>query len=76
MRKAEIGVNVHYTPVHLHPYYRRLGFAPGMFPECERFSEEALTLPLFPALSSGDLDRVVRTLDAALAQRKITASAR
>lgn len=57
-----IGVNVHYMPVHLQPYYRRLGFAAGMFPAAEAYSASALTLPLFPALSEAEQDQVVEAV--------------
>lgn len=67
MRAAGIGVNVHYIPVHLQPYYRALGFAPGDFPEAERYYEEAITLPLYPAMSDAQQDEVVAALERALA---------
>ncbi|MXS19950.1 UDP-4-amino-4,6-dideoxy-N-acetyl-beta-L-altrosamine transaminase [Pseudomonas oryzihabitans] len=62
MRAAGIGVNLHYIPVHLQPYYRALGFAPGDFPEAERYYAQALSLPLYADLSEAQQDRVVRTL--------------
>lgn len=66
LRAAGIGVQVHYTPVHCQPYYRRLGFAPGQFPTAEAHGAEALTLPLFPALSGADQSRVVEAVRQAL----------
>lgn len=66
MRSAGIGVNVHYIPVHTQPYYQRLGFAWGDFPEAERYYAEALTLPLFAAMSDAEQDAVVGALRAAL----------
>jgi len=66
MRAADIGVNVHYIPVHLHPHYRALGFKPGDFPHAEAYYARALTLPLFPRMSDGDQDRVVAALAKAL----------
>jgi len=55
-----IGAHVHYIPVHTHPYYRKeLGFRCGDFPWAERYYERALTLPLFPALSDADVERVI-----------------
>jgi UDP-4-amino-4,6-dideoxy-N-acetyl-beta-L-altrosamine transaminase len=66
LRAAGIGVNVHYIPVHLHPYYRRLGFAPGDFPEAERFYREAITLPLHAELGTEAQDRVIRELAMAI----------
>lgn len=59
LRAAGIGVNVHYLPVHLQPYYRRLGFAPGQYPVAEDYYRRTITLPLFPGLSENDQDRVV-----------------
>ena len=55
-----VGVNLHYIPVHLHPYYRALGFSDGQFPEAEAHAREAVTLPLFPALLDREHDAVVR----------------
>ena len=66
MRAAGIGVNVHYAPVHLHPYYRTLGFRPGWCPEAEQYGEEALTLPLYPTMSEAQQDAVVAALRSAL----------
>jgi perosamine synthetase len=63
LRDAGIGANVHYVPVHLHPYYReRLGTRPGLCPVAETAFEQLLSLPLFPAMDDGDVDRVVETL--------------
>jgi UDP-4-amino-4,6-dideoxy-N-acetyl-beta-L-altrosamine transaminase len=58
-RAAGILVNVHYIPVHTQPHYRRLGFKPGDFPEAERFYHEALSLPMFPALTDAQQAEVV-----------------
>ena len=68
MRAAGIGVNVHYIPVHLQPDYRQLGFAPGQFPEAERYYQEALTLPLHAALTDEQQAQVVAALARALAE--------
>jgi UDP-4-amino-4,6-dideoxy-N-acetyl-beta-L-altrosamine transaminase len=62
LRARGIGVNLHYLPVHLQPYYRRLGFAPGMFPEAETYAEEAVTLPLYPTMTDGQQDQVIQVL--------------
>ena len=62
LRARNIGANLHYTPVHLQPYYRRLGFAPGYCPEAERYADEAITLPLYPELSAEMQDSVVSAL--------------
>ena len=63
LRTAGIGVNVHYIPVHLHPFYRnRFGTSPGLCPVAEAAYGEILSLPMFPALTDGDVDRVVDVL--------------
>ena len=62
LRAAGIGVQVHYTPVHLQPYYRRLGFQEGDFPEAEAYATNAISLPLYPGLQDHDLQRVADTL--------------
>ncbi len=66
MRSESIGVNVHYIPVHLQPYYRRLGFRVGDFPNSERFYSTQLSLPLHPELSIDQQNRVCSTLRSAM----------
>lgn len=57
-----IGVNVHYIPIHLHPYYQSLGFKAGDYPCAERFYNRAITLPLYPSLTEQEQQKVVDTL--------------
>ena len=59
LREMGLGVQVHYIPVHHHPYYRRLGFAPGTLPIAEDFSARAVSLPIFPQMSADEVDRVI-----------------
>ncbi|MBW8464348.1 DegT/DnrJ/EryC1/StrS family aminotransferase, partial [Acidovorax sp.] len=66
MREAGIGVNVHYIPVHRQPYYERLGFRRDDFPAAEAYYARAITLPLFPGLTSEQQEFVVNTLASAL----------
>ena len=66
LHKAGIGVNLHYMPVHLHPYYRALGFEAGMFPVAETYSEDAISLPIYPALTVEQQKIVVEALGMAL----------
>jgi UDP-4-amino-4,6-dideoxy-N-acetyl-beta-L-altrosamine transaminase len=66
MRASGIGVNVHYIPVHLQPYYQDLGFREGDFPNAERYYRRAITLPLHPRLTHEDQDRVVDSLQRAV----------
>ncbi len=60
LRARGIGVNVHYLPVHLHPYYRqRFGTGPGLCPVAESAYEQILSLPMFPRMNDADVERVV-----------------
>lgn len=62
LRENGIGVNLHYIPPHLQPYFRNLGFKLGDFPQAERYYAEAISLPMFPALSFKDQDVVIKML--------------
>jgi len=62
LRQNDIGVNLHYIPVHLQPYYRALGFREGQFPEAEAHGKTAITLPLYPVMSDQEQDQVVSVL--------------
>jgi UDP-4-amino-4,6-dideoxy-N-acetyl-beta-L-altrosamine transaminase len=66
LRAAGIGVQLHYSPVHLQPYYRRLGFAEGDFPEAEAYARNAISLPLYPGLQEHEQARVVQVLSTLL----------
>ena len=66
LRAAGIGVNVHYIPIHLQPYYQAQGFKAGDFPEAERYYAEAITLPLHVRLSEDEQDWVVQALKEAI----------
>ncbi len=59
LRNNNFGVNLHYLPVHLHPYYRKIGFKEGDFPEAELYSKEAISLPIYPDLNREDQMRIV-----------------
>lgn len=62
-----VGVNLHYIPVHTQPYYRALGDAVGPFPEADLYYAEAMSLPLFPALTENQQDMVATALREVLA---------
>jgi UDP-4-amino-4,6-dideoxy-N-acetyl-beta-L-altrosamine transaminase len=66
MWKNNIAVNLHYIPVHRHPYYENLGFKMGSFPEAELFHREAISIPLYPALDDKQQESVIRALKEAL----------
>lgn len=62
LRSAGIGVQLHYSPVHLQPFYRALGFTDGQFPAGECYAKCAVSLPLFPGLQEADQLRVISSL--------------
>lgn len=62
LRTQQIGVNVHYIPVHYHPYYRERGYEKGSYPIAEKLYEEMMTLPLFPAMEDDDVQHVIDTV--------------
>lgn len=66
MRSQGIQVHVHYFPVHLQPYYQKLGFSQGQFPHAEYFYQSILTLPLYPNLSPEQVTYICATLKACL----------
>ncbi|GIO86603.1 UDP-4-amino-4,6-dideoxy-N-acetyl-beta-L-altrosami ne transaminase [Paenibacillus faecis] len=59
LRAENIGVNVHYIPVYLQPYYSNLGFQPGLCPNAEEYYNTAITLPLFPKMTDRDVADVL-----------------
>lgn len=66
LRARGLGVNVHYIPIHIQPYYRALGFRPGDFPAAERYYQRAITLPLHAGLTDGDVETVIAAVRAEL----------
>jgi dTDP-4-amino-4,6-dideoxygalactose transaminase len=66
LKDRGIGTGVHYPAIHLFALYRRLGWKDGDFPHAERVGRSIVTLPLFPAMADGDVERVVSAVDAFL----------
>lgn len=68
--RAKIRADVHWLPLHLHPYYRqRFRTSPGLCPVAEQAYDEILSLPLFPAMTDADVDRVVNVIGETIGQR-------
>jgi UDP-4-amino-4,6-dideoxy-N-acetyl-beta-L-altrosamine transaminase len=63
LRQNDIGVNVHYIPIHTQPYYQRLGFKEGSFPNSEIYYSRAISIPLFHAMTFDQQNQVVATLE-------------
>lgn len=68
LRATGIGVNLHYIPVHLQPYYQRMGFNVGDFPEAERYYAEAISIPMFHGMTHEQQDEVVKQLTTILSE--------
>ncbi len=66
LREQGIGVNLHYIPVHTQPYYQAMGFQPDDFPESQHYYAEAISLPLYPTMTTAQQDEVVSALEQAL----------
>ncbi|MBU3540795.1 UDP-4-amino-4,6-dideoxy-N-acetyl-beta-L-altrosamine transaminase [Polynucleobacter sp. UB-Tiil-W10] len=62
LRNAGIGVNLHYIPVYLQPYYQNLGFSKGYCPNAEKYYSRAISLPMFSSLTDEEQDWVVTQL--------------
>ena len=62
LRENNIGVNLHYIPVHTQPYYQKLGFAWGDFPNSEEYYKKAISLPIFPTLTENEQSYVIETV--------------
>ena len=63
LRAENIGVNVHYRPLHLQPFYQRnFGYRKGDYPKAERYYERAITLPVFPKMSDEDVKDVIEAV--------------
>ena len=62
LRESNIGVQLHYLPVHLQPYYKKLNFKEGDFPSAELYSKLAISLPVFPGLSKKDQGYIIERL--------------
>jgi UDP-4-amino-4,6-dideoxy-N-acetyl-beta-L-altrosamine transaminase len=68
MRQLGVGVNLHYIPVHLHPYYQSMGFKVGDFPQAEQYYREAISLPMYPSITDVQQDAVASALQQALSR--------
>ena len=64
LRAENIGVNVHYMPLNLHPFYQReFGYKEGDYPKAESYYERAITLPIFPRMTDKDIKDVIKAVE-------------
>lgn len=62
LRNEGLGVQVHYIPVYLHPYYKDIGYHAGSCPTSEEFYQKEISIPIYPAMTDEDVDYVIKTL--------------
>jgi dTDP-4-amino-4,6-dideoxygalactose transaminase len=62
LRAKGIGVNLHYIPIYMHPYYKKLGYQKDLCPLAEKYYKETMTLPLHPAMSVSDIKKVIMSV--------------
>ena len=62
LRKKGIYTNVHYLPIHLHPFFKKLGFRSGQYPNSEKYGNEALSIPIYPNLKIKDQKKVIKEI--------------
>lgn len=62
LRTKNIGVNLHYIPIHTQPYYQSLGFKPGQFPRAKTYYEQAISIPLYHQMTNEQQDTVIQAL--------------
>ena len=70
LRRFGVAANLHYIPVHRHPFYERLGFAEGDFPEAEKFHKEVISLPIYTSLGA-DQHKVISYLQQIFSNKEI-----
>lgn len=71
LQKENIGVNVHYLPVYLHPYYAKLGYEKGLCPVAEDIYNRMITIPLFPAMTDRDVEDVIKAVNKVISNYRI-----
>lgn len=62
LRANNIGVQIHYIPVPIHPYYSKMGFSMDQYPNASAYYQEAISLPLFPTMTLEQQDEVISTI--------------
>ncbi len=62
MKKKNIFLQVHYTPIHLNPYYKKLGFKKKMFPNSEEYADKAITLPIHLSITKTDFKNIIKAI--------------
>jgi UDP-4-amino-4,6-dideoxy-N-acetyl-beta-L-altrosamine transaminase len=65
LRALGLGTQVHYRPLHLQPIFAARGYRRGAYPIAEAFASRALSIPLYPGMTDGDVDRVISTVERA-----------
>ncbi len=70
LKKNKIFSTIHYIPIHYHPYYQKLGFNKGDFPQVEKYYQECISLPIYPALKKSEIYFTIKTIKNFLIKNK------
>jgi dTDP-4-amino-4,6-dideoxygalactose transaminase len=71
LRQENIGTSVHFIPLHLHPYYRdTFGYRPEDFPTANAIFQRIISLPIYPAMTEADIQRVIETVRTIIKQHR------
>ena len=62
LKKKKINATIHYIPIHYHPYYKKIGFKKKQFKNSEKFYEQAISLPIHPALKISEIKYVIKII--------------
>jgi dTDP-4-amino-4,6-dideoxygalactose transaminase len=71
LREEGLGVQVHYIPVYLQPYYQELGYKKDSCPISEDFYRREISFPIYPAMSDEDVEYVIKTLNRVLSREGV-----
>ena len=66
LQAAEIGINLHYIPIYLQPYYKKMGFSQGYCPQAEQYYSEAISIPIYPDLNLAQQNQVAAEISVVL----------
>ena len=70
LRKKNIFVNIHYIPVHYHPYYKKIGFRKNDYPKMKSYYDSVLSLPIYPGLKEAKISKIINYINKILNEKK------
>ena len=70
LRKKDIYVNIHYIPVHYHPYYKKIGFRKNDYPKMKSYYDSVLSLPVYPGLKENKISKIINYIKKILNEKQ------